>query len=815
MNRPTWGALGRDRLVWVFVLTLAIAILGFVDLALEIGQPFGGYISYRRSAVDYGTVDANTPIWWPGLIEKRLMHGDTLLAADGLPYYPHAREVFRQAAAAGRDRVTITHTRPGHASPLTSDVPVLPFTRTLFLEARLPDIIMFLVFWLLALVVYASEPGNPTNRSFAFVSALVGMVRALYVHNLFVDDFLTTFVETLLQMALPFVGYGILLFAANFPTPFLRPRRLHMALALIAALALSAIAVIARLPALPQETQALLADINYFGVLVLYFIGLFVLTARFVWRLIIRRRLNWRERRVLIIVVVGLAAAMPMLVVSGLTWLPANWGMDYYFRGLDIRYLLLFVPLAFAYALVRYRSLVPPSRLFLLVILLSFSAIVAALGAWAWTGARPGWPESGADPPFIALFFVTLLSCTLWGAGVSSGGLFGRFLHYDRRAYDEVRAFGRLIPVGAADLNELPADIVQSLIQGLKLERAAVWRRRNSDGRLALASRAGEFHDAPAPELVIPAEMDGRERDRLLTGLPLRLERPDLAPDWLRPVAGPSFFELAVPLVGEEGLEGLLAFGPRRDEGIFDDRDMAVAELVGRLVTLYFTVAAGMVELRRAPGRMAEVQDRERQRLAQELHDTIQQLLGRLPFYLSFSRDALQAQPEKVREILELCIGDVEEAAAVVRHIRHNLAPSELERGLAGAVAALCRRFERRTAVITTCRLDPAVDGHTTLETRFAIYRVIQQALDNVAAHAAASAVVVTMDVAGDAIHFTIRDDGRGSSEAERRLSRERGSFGLQSMRARVEADGGHFTFDSGPDGTTVGGQMPIRPAEA
>jgi signal transduction histidine kinase len=792
----------RDPLIWVIVLTGALAVLGFVDMGLELNQPFGGYVSYRRSAVAVGEIDANTPIWWSGVIQDRLKYGDVLLAADGRPYYPHTRAAFLQAAAEARRQVVITLERPGMDRPMALAVPVERFTSGQFLDVRLPDMIMFLVFWLLAIVVYASDPANPTARAFAYVSALVGMVRALYVHNLFLDDTLATAVETILQMSLPLVGLGILVFALNFPHPTRRDWRKIIFATATAAVVFSVFAAAARLPAF-SDRVVLFGDVSYFGTLLLYFIGLGFLTTRFVWRLLHWRKHSRRERRVLGIVLGGLAFAMPMLVMSGLTRIEGV-AFDYYVLGLDLRYLILSVPLTFAYVLVRYRSMRSTSYLFFFVILLAFSAVVSAVGAWLWTWGRAGWPGNGTRPPFIPLFFAAFVSSLVWGGAASYRGVFGRYFHYDRRAYDAVRSFDQRIDVGRATLKTLPADVAGALVEELQLERAAVWLATDDGDTLALAAHRGAFLVAPAPVLDAPVAAS-------LSGAPLRLDRADRAPNWLLPIAGPGAFELAAPLIGEAGLIGLIAVGPRWDEAVFDDRDLAIAELIGRQATLLFTATAGMAELRLVPGHMAEVQDRERQRLAQELHDTIQQFLGRLPFYLSFSRDALDDQPDRVREILDLTITDVEDTATAVRQIRHNLAPSQLERGLAGSVVALCRHFEKRTGIRTAAEIAPEVDERTTIDVRYPVYRVIQQALDNVEAHAGASAVAVALALEDGHITFSVRDDGRGSTAAQRRAARARGSYGLESMRARLEANGGEFVLRPAPGGgTIVWGRLPV-----
>lgn len=791
----------RDPLVWFFVLTAALALLGVYDMAREVGQPFGGYLSYRRSAAPVGEVDANTPSWWSGMIRSRLRHGITLLAVDRRRY-DDARDAFRDAAAARRQFVNVTFHDPATHQIMSRAVPVRPFTLAHFFDARLPDLIMALVFGGLALVVYLSAPTNAVNRAFAGVTALVALVRALFVHTLFLDDTLSVAVELILLTMIPMVGVGLMHFAAHFPYPVgPTPRRL-VRVAAAAGVVVAAAAVVARLDAPSQETARLAARINYYGTLILYAAGLLAVIGRLTLRLAHFRHLRPRERRVLAIVLIGLAISLPVLIISALTWVVIDGQqISYYVRGFDLRYVLLAVPLTFAYVLVRYRALRSPSPLFLVAIALSFSALVAALGAALWATSRPAWPQDGARPPFLPLFIAALLSSLVWGRAVSWRGMFGRLFHPDRRAAAATRAFGRRI-TAQSDLKLLPEAITRGVVEEFDLERAAIWLRPAEGEALELAARAGDF----TAELPLGLWPDSPDPD----GAPLRIDRAEGLPGWLRPLATGLGLDVALPLIADDGLIGLVAVGPRWDEEIFDDRDLETAELLGQQAALFLTAAASVAELRRLPGRMADVQDRERQRLAQELHDTTQQFLGRLPFYLTVGRDAAATQPEMTRDILDQAISDVEEAAAVLRQIRYNLAPSQLERGLAPAVAALCDRFQGRTGIRTTLSVMPALDEHTTQENRHTLYRVIQQALDNVEAHAGATAVSVDLAAANGRVTFRVRDDGRGASEAQRQAAQAAGSFGLASMRARLEAGGGEFYLqtDAG-QGMEVGGWLP------
>jgi signal transduction histidine kinase len=97
-------------------------------------------------------------------------------------------------------------------------------------------------------------------------------------------------------------------------------------------------------------------------------------------------------------------------------------------------------------------------------------------------------------------------------------------------------------------------------------------------------------------------------------------------------------------------------------------------------------------------------------------------------------------------------------------------------------------------------------------EARHALYRVVQQALDNIEAHAHAQHVRVTLArTANDQICLCVEDDGRGFSAADAERWAADGHFGLRSMCARLESIGGCVTIDSAPGrGTRVVARLPL-----
>jgi signal transduction histidine kinase len=280
--------------------------------------------------------------------------------------------------------------------------------------------------------------------------------------------------------------------------------------------------------------------------------------------------------------------------------------------------------------------------------------------------------------------------------------------------------------------------------------------------------------------------------------------------NWLSTSETVDRVEVLIPLFAAEQLIGLMALGNRWDEEILDERDLQVMELIAQQVSLFLLTASQVEELSQVPRRLAEAQKRERARIAQELHDTVQQFLGGLPFYLESSCEMLHSEPDKAEALLRACLADAADMIRVMHEIRNDLAPGQLETNFAHAVAELIERFRHRTNVEIQAEIRSDLVPCISLETRHALYRVLQQALDNVAAHARAQSVLVSLVSKRDRLEFHVIDDGRGSSEAERAQARAAGSLGLQSMADRVQALGGELHYASSPGrGTRISGWVP------
>jgi signal transduction histidine kinase len=135
-----------------------------------------------------------------------------------------------------------------------------------------------------------------------------------------------------------------------------------------------------------------------------------------------------------------------------------------------------------------------------------------------------------------------------------------------------------------------------------------------------------------------------------------------------------------------------------------------------------------------------------------------------------------------------------------------------VETSLAVSLAEHAKHFQSRTGLQVRLDIDPGVDAVLSSQARHELYRVAQQALDNVAAHARAARVEVVLGREDGRVTFRIVDDGRGFTDEERAAAAAGGHFGLISMRDRVGGLGGELRAVSAPGrGTTVEGWVPVE----
>jgi signal transduction histidine kinase len=196
----------------------------------------------------------------------------------------------------------------------------------------------------------------------------------------------------------------------------------------------------------------------------------------------------------------------------------------------------------------------------------------------------------------------------------------------------------------------------------------------------------------------------------------------------------------------------------------------------------------------------------ERQRLSRELHDSVTQALYGISLYAEAAGRALASgDTEPVASNLREIRDTTQEALGEMRLLLFELRPPLLQHdGLAAALRARLQAVEARAGLVTEfeCRDEERLPPDREQE----LYRLVQEALNNVLKHAHAGRVSVRLGVANGAATLEVADNGVGFEAALRSAE----GFGLRGMRERVERLGGTLRIDSSPGaGTRLSAEVP------
>jgi PAS domain S-box-containing protein len=209
--------------------------------------------------------------------------------------------------------------------------------------------------------------------------------------------------------------------------------------------------------------------------------------------------------------------------------------------------------------------------------------------------------------------------------------------------------------------------------------------------------------------------------------------------------------------------------------------------------------------------RLIEAQERERTRIARELHDDIGQRLAILTIELEqFGQKFSDLPAELLQRIGELR-GISSEIATDVQSLSHELHSSKLEYlGLATALMAFCHEFSEQQNVEVVFAHDE-VPRTLPREISLCLFRVSQEALQNAIKHSGVRHFEVELHYASDMIQLTVRDSGSGF---DREDALKTHGLGLISMAERVKLLGGQLSIDSQPQhGTTIRANVPLSKA--
>jgi signal transduction histidine kinase/ligand-binding sensor domain-containing protein len=209
--------------------------------------------------------------------------------------------------------------------------------------------------------------------------------------------------------------------------------------------------------------------------------------------------------------------------------------------------------------------------------------------------------------------------------------------------------------------------------------------------------------------------------------------------------------------------------------------------------------------------RLIDFQERERKRIAGELHDSLGQNLLVMKNALSLCQEYAApnaAMSAHLEQLSELTLQSLNE----VREISFDLHPHTLERlGLRKGIQSVVTKIGQTSNIGFSTDID-AVDARVSKDKEIHIFRIIQEGLNNVVKHSGATTCTLTVRVAADAIIVTIHDDGKGFVKEEVPEEVTHQGFGLKGMAERTKLVGGELSIESAPSaGTTVRVTIPIE----
>jgi PAS domain S-box-containing protein len=389
-------------------------------------------------------------------------------------------------------------------------------------------------------------------------------------------------------------------------------------------------------------------------------------------------------------------------------------------------------------------------------------------------------------------------------------------LQQNQRILNTMLEFSRRLSA-ELDLDLLLKSIVEGIVAAFpKAEAASIWLYDPDQDRVQPRAWAGHpdqvFRDVSV------------EPDTSLIGQIFRTGQPLLSSD---ATAEPSFEYLGqseldrlhsiigAPLSIDGQVVGAIFGDNLSEKDVFGKGDLDLllglalqAEVAIKNGRLYAQVQVAELQLRNLSHRLVEVHETERRTIGRELHDQLGQMMtalsltletaSRLPaakqaekyeYASQIADDLLQRISRLSLELRPPMLDDLGLVPAVLWHITHFQEPSELE-------------IDFRHSGIERTRLAPEIEINA--------YRVIQEALTNIARHAKAKQVQVSARVIDEVLTIKIKDDGRGFDPLEHRILTT--SSGLSGMRERARLNGGMLSIDSEPhEGTLIVLQLPLQ----
>ncbi len=214
-------------------------------------------------------------------------------------------------------------------------------------------------------------------------------------------------------------------------------------------------------------------------------------------------------------------------------------------------------------------------------------------------------------------------------------------------------------------------------------------------------------------------------------------------------------------------------------------------------------------QLRNLTAYIQKVSEIERTNIAREIHDELGQALTVLKIDLSYIRKRLPPDYAALLEKIDAMSKIIDKTITTVKKISTDLRPGLLDDlGLSAAIEWQAEEFEKRTGIACKISIEPK-DISFDKDRNTALFRILQETMTNIARHAEATEVMISLRLNGDQIELVVQDNGKGIREEEIAGSQ---SFGLMGLKERAVIFGGSALINGTPGlGTTVAVRIPAE----
>lgn len=242
-----------------------------------------------------------------------------------------------------------------------------------------------------------------------------------------------------------------------------------------------------------------------------------------------------------------------------------------------------------------------------------------------------------------------------------------------------------------------------------------------------------------------------------------------------------------------------------------DILERTVEERTAQLRTTSDELAEKAGELQRVLTETVDAQEQERQRIARDIHDGINQLLIAAMLELTSGQRRLEIGAETAAgEALNAAHEILRQVEAEIRRVVHDLHPPVLEGlGLSAAIRRLVDEFSQQSGITCSALVD-GEEARLPPNLEVGAYRILQESIHNVASHAEATKLIVTLRFSQSDLKLEVSDNGVGF-DPRTILALPDGHLGMRSMRQRAESLNGSLEVDSVPgSGTTIRATLPL-----